>query len=81
MLLSKFTLVSLEHIKIVRKQDFQITFTDIVSTSELNTTGISQAQFLSAVYRYFAGLQRLSMGVLRFRLSLNSALFESGLEI
>ena len=46
MLLSKFTLASLKHIKIVHKQDFQINcsftaFTDIVSTSELNT--ISQA--------------------------------------
>lgn len=46
MLLSKFTLASLKHIKIVCKQDFQNTcgfdaFTDIVSTSELNTiTGL-----------------------------------------
>ena len=46
MLLSKFTLASLKHIRIVRKQDFQNTcgfaaFTDIVSMSELNTISLA----------------------------------------
>ena len=52
MLLTKLTLASLKHIKIVCKQDFQNTcgfaaFTDIVSTSELDNYYLTGLIFIS----------------------------------